>query len=138
MRKSRLGLWTRGFLVAAALAALAGVAAAAPAQDVDAKKGMVSSAHELASQAGVEIMRRGGNAVDAAVATALALNVVEPNASGIGGGGFMTLRTRDGKVVVLDYRETAPRSATKEMFASEQAKKEKWSIQGGKSVGVPG
>ncbi len=138
MRKSRLGLWTRGFLVAAALAALAGVAAAAPVEDVYAKKGMVSSAHELASKAGVEIMRRGGNAVDAAVATALALNVVEPNASGIGGGGFMTLRTRDGKVVVLDYRETAPRSAGKEMFASEQAKKEKWSIEGGRSVGVPG
>ena len=139
MRTSRWGLWMRGFLGAAALAALTGAAAAAPTvQDVYAKGGMVSSAHELASKAGVEILRRGGNAVDAAVATALALNVVEPNASGIGGGGFMTLRTRDGKVVVLDYRETAPRSATKEMFASEQAKKEKWSIQGGKSVGVPG
>ncbi len=106
--------------------------------DVYARNGMVSSAHELASRAGVEILKRGGNAVDAAVAVALALNVVEPNASGMGGGGFMTIRTADGKTVVVDYRETAPLSSTKDMFASEEAKKGKWSIWGGKSVAVPG
>lgn len=98
--------------------------------DVYARNGMVSSAHELASRAGVEILKRGGNAVDAAVAVALALNVVEPNASGMGGGGFMTIRTADGKTVVVDYRETAPLSSTKDMFASEEAKKGKWSIRG--------
>lgn len=106
--------------------------------DVYAPNGMVSSAHELASRAGVQILKRGGNAVDAAVAVALALNVVEPNASGIGGGGFMTIRTADGKTVVVDYRETAPSSARKDMFASEEAKKGKWSVQGGKAVAVPG
>lgn len=111
----------------------------AVAEEVIAKNGMVSSAHELASKAGVEILKKGGNAIDAAVATALALNVVEPNASGIGGGGFMTIRfAKTGEVVVLDYRETAPASSTKDMFASEKAKAEKWSVKGGKSVGVPG
>lgn len=107
--------------------------------DVYARRGMVSSAHELASRAGVEVLRNGGNAVDAAVATALALNVVEFNASGIGGGGFMTVRfAKTGEVVCLDYREMAPASATKDMFSTEQSQKERWSIDGGKSVGVPG
>lgn len=107
--------------------------------DVYAKQGMVSSAHELASKAGVEVLKKGGNAVDAAVATALALNVVEFNASGIGGGGFMTIRfARTGEVVCLDYREMAPASSTKDLFNSEQSGKERWSIDGGKSVGVPG
>lgn len=107
--------------------------------DVYAKHGMVSSAHELASQAGVEVLKKGGNAVDAAVATALALNVVEFNASGIGGGGFTTIRfARTGEVVCLDYREMAPASSTKDMFSSKQSEKERWSIDGGKAVGVPG
>lgn len=107
--------------------------------DVYAEHGMVSAAHELASKAGVEIMQKGGNAIDAAVATAMALNVVEFNASGIGGGGYMTIRfAKTGETVCLDYREQAPASATKDMYASEQAKKEKWSIEGGKSIGVPG
>ena len=86
-------------------------------KDVFAKNGMVSAANELASKAGVEILKKGGNAVDAAVATALALNVVEFNASGIGGGGFMTIRfAKTGEVVALDYREMAPASATKDML----------------------
>ena len=112
---------------------------AAEANEVYAPNGMVSSAHELASQAGVEILKKGGNAIDAAVAVALALNVVEPNASGLGGGGFTTIRfAKTGEVVCLDYREVAPASATKDMFASEQSQKEKWSVDGGKAVGVPG
>ncbi|MBL3591991.1 MAG: gamma-glutamyltransferase [Synergistaceae bacterium] len=126
-------------LLAAVLVALAGAAWAVEFQDVTARHGMVSSAHELASKAGVEIMQKGGNAIDAAVATMLALNVVEPNASGIGGGGFMVVRfAATGEVIFLDYREVAPASATKDLFASDQAKAEKWSVVGGKAVGVPG
>ena len=110
-----------------------------PVKEVYAKKGMVSSAHDLASKAGVEIMQKGGNAIDAAVATALALNVVEPNNCGIGGGGFTLIRfAKTGEVVFLDYREKAPAAATKDMYASEQAQKEGWSKWGGKASGVPG
>ena len=108
-------------------------------KNVYAKKGMVASAHELASQAGVEIMKKGGNAIDAAAATAFALAVVEPYNIGIGGGGFLTVRfAKTGEVVFLDFREVAPASATRDMFASEQAQKEHWSTLGGKASGVPG
>lgn len=107
--------------------------------DIYAKNGMVSSAHFLASQAGLEIMAKGGNAIDAAAATALALHVVEPYNIGIGGGGFLTLRlAKTGEVVFIDFREVAPASARKDMYASEQAKKENWSTVGGKAAGVPG
>ena len=107
--------------------------------DVYAKNGMVSAAHELASKAGLEIMKKGGNAIDAAVATALALNVVEPYNIGMGGGGFATVRfAKTGEVVFIDFRETAPASARKDMYASEQAKKEHWSARGGRAAGVPG
>ncbi len=115
-------------LLAISLTIAAGAAFAVEAEEVMAKNGMVSSAHELASRAGVEIMQKGGNAVDAAIATMLALNVVEPNASGIGGGGFMVIRNaKTGEVVFLDYREVAPASATKDMYASQQSKDENWS-----------
>lgn len=134
--------------LALALALVAMTAAAAFAafpravsdtKDVYAPNGMVSSAHQLASEAGVEVLKQGGNAIDAAVATALALNVVEFNASGIGGGGFMTVRFAEtGEVVCLDYREMAPASSTKDMYASEESKKARETIDGGKSVGVPG
>ncbi|HPI97855.1 MAG TPA: gamma-glutamyltransferase, partial [Synergistales bacterium] len=126
-------------VVTAALLCVSGAALAMEVNDVMARNGMVSSAHELASRAGVEILKKGGNAVDAACATMLALNVVEPNASGIGGGGFMVIRfARTGEVVELDYREVAPASSTKDMYASDKAKEEKWSQLGGKAVGVPG
>ena len=77
---------------------------------------MVVSAHPLASQVGVFILRQGGNAVDAAIATQLALAVVYPSAGNIGGGGFMILRKNDGTVDALDYREKAPAAATVDMY----------------------
>ena len=107
--------------------------------NIYAKNGMVTAAHYLASQAGMEVMAKGGNAIDAAVATALALNLVEPYNTGIGGGGFMTVRfAKTGEVVFLDFREMAPASARKDMYDSEQARKERWSTVGGKAAGVPG
>lgn len=127
------------FISMALTAAAAFSAFAAEPQEVYAEHGMVSSAHELASKAGVEIMQKGGNAIDAAVATALALNVVEFNTAGVGGGGFMTVRfAKTGETICLDYREVAPASATKDMYASEQSKKERWSVNGGKAIAVPG
>ena len=103
MKKIFLALLCLAFFAGSALAAPVG-----PINEVYAKKGMVSSAHELASKAGVEIMKKGGNAIDAAVATALALNVVEPYNIGMGGGGFATVRfAKTGEVVFIDFRETA-------------------------------
>ena len=134
MRKFALAVIALLLCVGTALAANAPI----EYRNVRAKNGMVAAANELASRAGIEILEKGGNAIDAAVATALALNVVEPNASGIGGGGFATLRLADGTIVCWDFREIAPQSATKDMYASEQSKKEKWSELGGKAIGVPG
>jgi gamma-glutamyltranspeptidase/glutathione hydrolase len=80
---------------------------------------MVVSAHPLASKVGVEIMRKGGNAIDAAIATQFALAVVYPSAGNIGGGGFMVLRNPDGSVDALDYREKAPGAASTNMYLNE-------------------
>lgn len=104
-----------------------------------ATNGMVSSASAPATDVGVEILRKGGNAVDAAVATAFALAVTYPAAGNIGGGGFMIVRMADGRAAAIDYRETAPAQASKIMFldASGQVIPNA-SKTGHPAVGVPG
>ena len=106
---------------------------------VVAKKGVVVSAHPLASQVGVAVMKMGGNAIDAAVATQLALAVVYPNAGNLGGGGFMVARLANGQSVALDYRETAPAAAHRDMYLdSSGAVIPNRSVYGHLSAGVPG
>ncbi|MBO4872983.1 MAG: gamma-glutamyltransferase [Lachnospiraceae bacterium] len=101
---------------------------------------VVSSSKVEASRAGLEILKKGGNAIDAAIATAFALSVVEPNSSGIGGGGFMLIRTAGGQAIFLNFRETAPRGADPALFekdAAGQILNSEKSV-GGKAVCVPG
>ena len=102
---------------------------------------MVASQHELASRIGVDILKKGGNAVDAAVAVGLALAVVYPEAGNLGGGGFMIIRRPDGRSFAIDYRETAPKAATRDMFVDKDGKLiegEGSSTIGYRASGVPG
>ncbi len=117
--------------------------AAAPLRPTHAPHAMVVSVHELASRAGVEMLRAGGNAVDAAVATGFALAVVHPQAGNLGGGGFLLLRNANGKVHFIDFREKAPAAATENMYLDAQGNvipesSKNSSIVGYRAVGVPG
>src|SRR6202162_4423332 len=87
---------------------------------VEAPHAMAASVHRLASRAGVQIMKSGGNAVDAAVAVGFALAVVYPQAGNLGGGGFMLIRMADSKTRFVDYREKAPAAATANMYQDAQ------------------
>lgn len=121
--------------------ALAWASAANPASPtpVGAEHGMVVSAHRLASRAGVDVLKSGGNAVDAAVAVAYALAVTFPEAGNLGGGGFMTIRFRDGRTAFIDFRETAPAAATATMFLDTNGNPvPERSRRGYLAVGVPG
>ena len=100
---------------------------------------MVASEHELASQIGAEILRSGGNAVDAAIATSFAVCVLNSSSCGIGGGGFMLIYlAAEKKAVALDYRETAPAAASRDMYVRDGKVDLEASRRGGKAVGVPG
>ena len=87
-------------------------------RNIISRHGMVVSAHPEASRIGAAVLRKGGNAVDAAVATGFALAVCYPEAGNIGGGGFMVIRNNDGTADVIDYREKAPSGASREMYLS--------------------
>jgi gamma-glutamyltranspeptidase/glutathione hydrolase len=101
--------------------------------------GAVVSAHPLASKVGVEILKMGGNAIDAAIATQLTLAVVYPNAGNIGGGGFMVARLNDGRLIALDYREMAPGKANRDMYIDPDGKARTDKSQDGDlASGVPG
>ncbi len=103
------------------------------------ENGAIASAHPLASQAGLMMLKKGGNAVDAAIATQLALAVVYPGAGNLGGGGFMVARFNDGKAIALDYREKAPQNASRDMYL-DSAKNPVMSLSqnGHLASGVPG
>ncbi len=109
-------------------------------QPLRSKKGMVVSAEPLASEAGQSMLRQGGNAVDAAVATTFAISVVEPFAAGIGGGGFLLLhQSQTGEMKAFDFRERAPLRATRNMYLDAQGKvRTLASVNGYLAVGVPG
>jgi gamma-glutamyltranspeptidase/glutathione hydrolase len=112
---------------------------AAQPQPVRAPHAMVVSVHERASQAGVDVLEQGGNAVDAAVAVGFALAVVHPQAGNIGGGGFMLFRTAGGELHFVDYREKAPAAATANMYQDKSGNViPELSLVGYKAMGVPG
>ncbi|MGA7616106.1 MAG: gamma-glutamyltransferase [Thermoanaerobaculia bacterium] len=121
------------------LAGLPGSSLGASRAPVRGRHGMVASVSGIASRIGTDVMKKGGNAVDAAVAVGLALEVVWPSAGNIGGGGFMLIRFPDGKSIAIDYRERAPLAATRTMYLDENGKViEGASTLGYQGVGVPG
>jgi gamma-glutamyltranspeptidase / glutathione hydrolase len=112
---------------------------AASRPPVRGKHGMVSSVSEIASQVGVDVLKRGGNAVDAAVAVGLALAVVWPSAGNLGGGGFMVIRQANGKATAIDYREMAPAAAHRNVYLDEKGEYvAESSTYGHAAAGVPG
>src|SRR5437588_2073053 len=145
---------TRAFaslvILVAVLAAILGLSqntsvlttsSAASREPVRAGHGIVASTNEIASRVGVDILKRGGNAVDAAIAVAFALAVTHPAAGNLGGGGFMMIRLKDGRTTALDYREMAPAAATRNIYLDKNGKViegEGGSIEGYRAAGVPG
>jgi len=116
-------------------------ARAASREPVRATHGMVASTNEIASQVGVDIMKRGGNAVDAAIAVAFALAVTHPAAGNLGGGGFMMIRLKNGKTTAIDYREMAPAAVTRNIYLDKNGnliEGEGGSLVGYRAAGVPG
>ena len=103
------------------------------------QKGAVVSAHPLASQVGIEILKNGGNAFDAAIATQLALAVVYPGAGNLGGGGFLVAHLKNGENITLDYREMAPGKASRDMYLDADGNAHSnLSLRGHLAAGIPG
>jgi len=125
----------------ASLSSVAPSAFAAAREPVRAKHGIVASTNEVASSVGVDVMKRGGNAVDAAIAVAFALAVTHPAAGNLSGGGFMMIRLNNGKTTAIDYREMAPAAATRNIYLDKDGKLiqgEGGSLEGYRAAGVPG
>ncbi|MET4154769.1 gamma-glutamyltranspeptidase/glutathione hydrolase [Bradyrhizobium sp. RT9b] len=130
--------WMAAAIISVSLVTF-GAARAASVAPIAAQNGMVVSAQHLATQVGVDVLKRGGNAVDAAVAVGYALAVVYPAAGNLGGGGFMTIQLADGRKTFLDFRETAPKGATANMYLDKDGNVIKGiSTKGHLAVGVPG
>jgi gamma-glutamyltranspeptidase/glutathione hydrolase len=137
LRRSASSLLVLGFLLSSLPF---GVRAAAP-DPVRGKSAMVASQHELASKIGVEVLKKGGNAVDAAIAVGIALAVVYPEAGNIGGGGFMLIHLPGGVSKAIDYREMAPKAAHRDIFVNDKGeviRGEGGSTVGYRASGVPG
>src|SRR5262245_31005785 len=114
---------------------------AASREPVRARHGIVASTNEVASKVGVDIMKRGGNAVDAAIAIAFALAVTHPAAGNLGGGGFMMIRLKNGRTTAIDYREMASAAANRNVYLDKDGnviKGEGGPIEGYRAAGVPG
>ncbi len=107
-------------------------------EPVFARKGMVVAQEPLAADVGIAVLKSGGNAVDAAVAVGFALAVTHPFAGNIGGGGFMLIRMADGRTTFIDFRERAPRQATRNMYLDADGKLTRDSLIGWRAAGVPG
>ena len=133
----KLTIFAAPLLLLQGCATLPAETASAPASDA---KGLVSAADPRAAEAGAAMLRQGGSATDAAIATMLALTVVEPQSSGIGGGGFFLRATPDGEVATIDGRETAPSGADERWFLDTEGKPLPFmqAVVSGLSVGVPG
>src|SRR3989475_9793679 len=146
----RESFWRNAFAAAGIFLAASGLCAQpapepateiVPKQLVTARRFMVVAAHPLAARAGYDAIRRGGSAVDAAIATELVLNLVDPQSSGIGGGGFLLhYAAREATLEAYDGRETAPGAAKPGRFLGTDGKPLDWpaAVISGKSVGVPG
>jgi len=141
MRRSKLSQpWMLVFIFSCVLNTLS-LAADAPRPDAEvvAENAMVASAHPMASSVGLEVLKNGGNAVDAALAMAFALSIAEPNASGIGGGGFLLIKMANSdEAVMVDFREMSPKKATPEFYYQTEESFEKLTSMGATAVGVPG
>ena len=131
--------WLVTSLIVVSMVCATPAVAQSDAQTVTSAGGIVAADQPTASRIGARVLARGGNAADAGVATLLALGVVNPFSSGLGGGGFCLYRPAStGEVTVLDFRETAPSAATADMYVVDGEVKEEWMVRGGKAVGVPG
>ena len=122
-----------------ALSCLGGLCLPADAREpVRARQAMVGTQEPLAADVGVQVLRDGGNAVDAAIAVGFALADTHPYAGNLGGGGFMLIRFADGRSTFIDFRERAPQKASRNMYLDASGKPTRESLDGWKSAGVPG